>query len=90
MMDTPVASSVIGFCLASLLVSKVLSNADIDGVSFHSFDKDAILGVLGFFYDECVELKREDVWCIDLKKIEPDDEKRKKALRKTIHAVNKL
>lgn len=90
MMDTPVASAVIGFCLASLVVSNVLSNDDIAGIAMDRYEKEAMVAVMGFFYDELVESQKLECWKVDLAKIEPDAEKRKKALKKTVHACKNL
>lgn len=90
MMDTPVASAVIGFCLASLLLSNVLSSDDIGAISLERYETEAILSVLGYFYDELVDADRLELWKIDVAKLEPDNEKRKRALRKTVHACKNL
>jgi hypothetical protein len=90
LMDTPVASSVIGFCMASLLISKVLSNEDISGLALDQYEKESVLAVMGFFYDELVDSQKTELWKLDLSKIEPDAEKRQKALKKTAHACKNL
>ncbi len=87
MTDTPIASAVIGYCLASLMVAKILTSDDISGIALDTYDKEALVSVMGFFYDELVEAGKAEVyWKVDLAKIEPDAEKRKKALKKTVHA----
>ncbi len=88
MTDTPVAASVLGYCLGALLSNGPLTPEDLSAIDFSQYDKDGLVTTLGFVYDELVESGKEKLlWSIKLEQIEPNAEKRKAALRKCKHGV---
>ncbi len=86
--DTPVAAAVLGYCLGALLSEGVLTTDDLAPIDFAQYDKTAVVSTLGFMYDHLVDSGKEKLlWTVALDKIEPDAENRKRALKKTVHAI---